>query len=703
MSPTQCFVQNSTLENRRLSLIRRLDLGVLAILMVLCLASQSPASAQERGYKVRACGLDMNRNGILGEPAGADPLLEPGDCNVCDGGPSHPTHPATGTPDPDGDGVDEDLIYIDAQNGSDTSGTGSALDPFRTIGHAWSVADGISNGVEDILCFRGTSNESSLTPPMNFRGLEETYVVPASGSESRDWHFPSQPTMLVGWDRDDDGCYPPFDNGTRCGATGDVAVLNGNFSSSIRTFHLDRFVSYLEMAHFSANDYGRLVPATNSGFIKFSPVSEHDYLYFHDIETHRINGDRSHDSDIISIDLFTTNLHWVNFNNMLFHNNGGWFVRGVPHQGELGESDAGPLRWQNISRIIRADDGGAATSFKPWGYITGGEILDSVWDLNTDAWTPLAGTGFATITFVIVQCLQDWVIRNNEVIDFWTAVRINGSSDGACDENLARPTTDIVVDRNVFRNTYPSWDFGHIGILVKGENAGDTEGDAPGEVVGDVVISNNFVSSVGGNTWEACIGANPGNDAAPVPGQIQIVANTCVGPIRRDEGAGILIGSNPDGAPQLRVFMQQDYLVKNNIVTDLNSNDHNMVLGYVPSGLDTDHNVYDGVGRYALWVDDILTGTGDLAAWRTTVSGEGSSRVCEPQLVSRAAGDFHLAAADTCAVGMGANLSFVSGQDIDGAQRPASGPWDIGADERTPVFADGFEIGSTINWGATTP
>ena len=672
------------------------------LLLVLFGLATAAWGAPERGYQARACGLDMNRNGIVGEPAGADPLLEPGDCNVCDGGPNHPTHQATGTPDPDGDGVSEDMIYVDAQNGSDTTGTGSALNPYRTISHAWSVADGISNGVEDIVCFRGTSNESSLTPPQNYRGLEETFVRPATGSETRDWLLPAQPTMLIGWDHDDDGCYPPFDNGTRCAPTADSAILNGNFSTSIRAFHLDRFVSYFEAAHFSANDYGRLVPATNSGFIKFAPVSEHEYLYFHDIETNRINADRSHDSDIISIDLFTTNLHWVNFNNMLFQNNGGWFVRGVPHQGELGETDAGPLRWQNITRVIRADDGGAATSFKPWGYITGGEIIDSVWDLNTDAWTPLSGTGFATITFVLVQCLQDWVVRNNEVIDFWTAVRINGSSDGACDEGLARPTTDIVIDGNVFRNTYPDWDFGHIGILVKGENQGDTEGDAPGEVVGDVTISNNFLSSVGGNTWEACIGSNPGNDAAPVPGEIQILSNTCVGPMRRDEGAGILIGSNPDGAPQLRNFMQQNYVVKNNIVNELNNNDHNMVLGYIPSGLDTDFNVYDGAGRYARWVGGVLTGTGSLSNWGNIVSGEGNSMVCEPSFKNLAGGDFHLAAADTCARDRGQNLGAPMNHDIDGSARPASGAWDAGADEFAPVFSDGFESGNVAAWGGSS-
>ena len=74
------------------------------------------------GYRSRACGFDMNRNGVIGEPA---------DARVGDGR----------TEDPDGDGTAEDLIYVDAQGGSDAAGDGSATRPFRSLQRALDACD----------------------------------------------------------------------------------------------------------------------------------------------------------------------------------------------------------------------------------------------------------------------------------------------------------------------------------------------------------------------------------------------------------------------------------------------------------------------------------------------------------------------------------------------------------------------------------
>lgn len=685
---------------------RNLLRGTCCWLLVLLLAP-SAAQAQKRGYVGRACGLDMNRNGIIGEPAGADPLVEPGDCNVCDGGPSHPTHPATGTPDPDGDGVDEDLIYVDAQAGNDSTGDGTALAPYRTVGFAFSMADGPADGAEDIICFRGNSQEINLSPPPGFRGLETTYEVEATGSEERSWLYPSHPAMLVGWDRDDDGCYPPYDDGqrdtARCGTSGDLARFHGPTAAAIRAFAIDPDVSYFEMAHFKVDDYGRATSSTSSGFIKFAASSTHEHLYLHDLELFRINGERSHDSSVIAIDLFNTNLHWVSFENLLFDENGGWFVRGVPHQGEGGKADAGPLRWQNITRIMLGDHLGATTSFKPWGYITGVEVLDSIWDLNVDEWTPLPGTGNATITFVIQQCNQDWVLRNNEIIDYWGGIRVDGASEGFCENADARPTENIVLDGNILRNTYSEWDFGHFGISIQGEDPGSNEGDVAGEVVGSVTITNNFLSSVGAGAWESCISAYPGNDAAPVPGEIKIINNTCFGPMRRDEGAGILIGATVDGAPQFQTFMQQRYEVKNNIIAGLADNDHNMLLGYIPQILRANFNIYDQAGRYALWIGGQLLGHGELAGWQTEIGREASSAECDPAFANASSGNFHLTGRDTCARESAQNQTATTPRDIDGDPRPASGRWDAGADDSRRIFADGFEAGNTALWSQASP
>ena len=70
--------------------------------------------AEKKGYISRPCGFDMNRNGVLGEP---------GDRLVGDGR----------TRDPDGDGVEEDILYVDARAGSDEAGDGSPTMPYKTI------------------------------------------------------------------------------------------------------------------------------------------------------------------------------------------------------------------------------------------------------------------------------------------------------------------------------------------------------------------------------------------------------------------------------------------------------------------------------------------------------------------------------------------------------------------------------------------
>src|SRR5262245_52206611 len=86
------------------------------------------------GYLSRPCGFDMNRNGIFGEAA---------DCHVCDGK----------TTDPDGDGVAEDLSYVDCEAGVDSPDCGAPGKPCRTLAEAWRKVDGPGDGAEDIVCF----------------------------------------------------------------------------------------------------------------------------------------------------------------------------------------------------------------------------------------------------------------------------------------------------------------------------------------------------------------------------------------------------------------------------------------------------------------------------------------------------------------------------------------------------------------------
>ncbi len=604
---------------------------------------------EERGYVSRPCGFDMNRNGIIGEPA---------DCNVCDGE----------TTDPDGDGVDEDLIYVDAEWGNDFEGDGGPWSPYKTIQFAWNVADGPRDGAEDIICFRGFAEEELITP--GTRGLRGTYTLPRSGSQARDWLLPVDPTMLVGWDEDNDGMYPPYD-------LDDTAVLDGSNGLST-VFKLHSGNDYLEIAHLYIQDYGRFTPGVDSGLVRFGPRGDGlDHIYFHDLESYSLSKGRPADGGRrFAINLFNSGLHWASFSNLLFEDNGGWFARG---SGPDKAPDEGPLRWQNITRTMHDCDftecgkDAGWPGFKIWGYVSRIEILDSIWDTNVAHWEPNPSGGHGATVVVAAQCTQHWTIRNNEFIDPSIALRIQGSSAGFCDGQDARPVDQVVFDRNIVRNTYGAWSFGNAGVDIRKPTPEKGEGDVPGETVGDVMITNNVLSTakVG---WESCIWMAVGNDATPPPGRIVIANNTCVGEIRRR--AAIAIGSVDDRAEPR--FQQQNIVIQNNIVQGLGDGQHNVMMAYAPENLVLDHNVYDanGMFRWDDWEDV------ELEAWQEKSGGDGNSQECEPAFEDAMALNYHLDRTDACAQGRGRNLSRLTAVDVDGDPRPAGEvEWDVGADQ----------------------
>src|SRR5580693_7406691 len=86
-------------------------LGLLVLPVNFAAAAQGAAA---RGYNARACGFDLNHNGIFGEPA---------DCHLCDGT----------TTDPYGDGNPPNLVYVSCQTGADGPSCGSPGNPCASI------------------------------------------------------------------------------------------------------------------------------------------------------------------------------------------------------------------------------------------------------------------------------------------------------------------------------------------------------------------------------------------------------------------------------------------------------------------------------------------------------------------------------------------------------------------------------------------
>ncbi|MEM8933622.1 MAG: hypothetical protein AAGE94_20705, partial [Acidobacteriota bacterium] len=263
------------------------------------------------GYTPRACGFDLDDDGLIGEPED--------DCRVC--------HPAV--TDPDGDGVDEVSIYVDCDAGRDAPDCGSADSPCASLSFAWgpiasSRADENADG-ESIVCFRGTCREDApLSPAVG--GAEGTVEVAAGDGRARAFERPANPTMLVGWDTDGDREYPPVDRD-------DVAVLTGDAD---RAIVLDARHDRVELAHFTVRGHGRASDAEgrgakNTGFLGFGPnQGELDHVHVHDLHLVDVNRGRATASEVSAINLFAgkTRLRWLWIDNVWAPRNGGWFVHG---------------------------------------------------------------------------------------------------------------------------------------------------------------------------------------------------------------------------------------------------------------------------------------------------------------------------------------------------------------------------------------
>jgi hypothetical protein len=609
--------------------------------------SPAPPTFEEYGYQARSCGFDLDDDGIVGEPED--------DCNLCDGT----------TTDPDGDGVDEDLVYVSCGGGSDAFGCGTPQSPCNSIGYAWAnVVDGPDDGAEDIVCFSGTCKEEKLHPA--FGGLAATRVAIATGSEGRDWEVSLDPAMLVGWDTDDDGEYPPADRD-------ETAILDGSGGLS-RAFELGDGQSHLEMAHFTVKDYGRFSKKEDSGWLRFTPQGNSlSHLYFHDQELLAVNMDRPAGRSVSAIH-FTTKtlrLHWFHFNNLLLRDNGGSFAVGA---GPGEAPDFGPFRWQDITRTAHSCDFGqcgndaSTLDFAFSGYISGFEILDSVWFSNVSHWQP--GGAFGAAFVAAAQYTQDWLVRGNLVIDHKSGLIVRGGAAANYAGTIPRPVDGVIFDRNMFLNTYSDWQYGDVAIDLRG-------GEEREELVGSVYVTNNVLATL--SPWDACIWMKVGNDYREAPGEIVLVGNTCSGPISR-YGA-ILIGNH--GGKDF-AYPQQHVTLRNNIISGVGSGNPNLLATYRPKNWDADGNVYDPEG-YFRWRG---TSTLDLEEFRTMAEAEANSTTCTPTF-RQPGRDYHLKSTDTCARDAGVEIPLHEipqlrfELDLDQDPRGQDGGWDVGADEAT--------------------
>lgn len=620
--------------------------GVLSTVLVAtgACAIDDALGAPSRGYAARACGYDLDGDGVAGE---AD------DCRVCDGV----------TTDVNGDGVTDRLRYVDCASGSDGNGDGTPSSPFRTIRHAMGTLSSPSAGQIQAVCFRNTCSETINPSRSGAAGTRESGGI----------EYPSYPLLLSGWDTDGDGDYPPHD-------PDDTAVLDGDDGGSYAFAILnDPARSRLEIAHFTARDYGRAC-GSEGGFLK--PAlggNDASAISVHDVELLDINGGCAAASSRAVFLLFMRGSTLSNFSvsNVLLQNYGGYAARGSG----AGTKILGPYRFEHMTVRPKGPSNGYAHGIKLWDYIDGVQVVSNVFDAQPRAWNPCPSSvdvsGCEPVyAITAAQCSQGWKIEDNLFVDWKYAIMLQ--PDAGSSFCQSRDIDDVVIERNVIRNTWSPWRYGDMGISIR-------KGDA--STVRDVTITNNFLSS--GPGWESCIWSNAGKSSGTQHGTIRIAGNTCEGPINRY--AGIMVGapSNEGGEPPVR---QQNYTLQNNVVAAVGPGNVNVNTGYGPSGLSANGNVYDPNGGFS-WQSDQpgSSDAGGLPGWKSQASEGSKTKACRPDFVDVGAGDLHLKEADTCARGAGVDISALTTVDIDGDRRPQSGVWDSGGDQFATAAAQAPE------------
>ncbi|MEO1369296.1 MAG: hypothetical protein AAFX50_19125, partial [Acidobacteriota bacterium] len=384
-------------------------------------------------------------------------------------------------------------------------------------------------------------------------GLTRPFV--RTGRQVRDFELPADPSMLVGWDRDRDGIYPPKD-------PDDVAVLDGGGTREpggglTRPFVLTGASSRFEMAHFTARDYGRFSDIEESGFVRFAERGgvRADHFFIHDVTLEGINRDQPAQSHRIVFNFFTggTSYHHVAFYNLRIDDVGGFMVRGSGPYLEMPPErggDDGPYRFERLSvtahgcddddEACRSGGGSAFIGWKLWGYMSGIEILDSTFDANVDAWRPKRGGNGGAVLVSATQCSRDWAVAGNAVYDFKVGFRARGGFTVYCGYDDREPprqrprTTDgVVFAENFFLNRFAGWHHGDWIVHLEG-------GQDAARALADVTVRDNLLVSTDG--FDACFRLDVGHSgepdpgAAPLhhPGRIVVSGNTCIAGERSD-------------------------------------------------------------------------------------------------------------------------------------------------------------------------
>ena len=685
-----------------------------------------PTTNGPRGYQSRKCVYDLNANGIIGESS---------DCQIC----------RTDTvSDIDGNGVIDVQIYVDADQGSDTSGNGTATAPWKTLakGLAYFTSNPPLANQLTALCFVGRAIENNLAIPTS--GAAGTY---SAGTGDYAFEYARFPFVISGWDIDSDGSYYPVDPDD-VSLSGHPPVIDGTTATGSEAW---AFVNhnnddYLTLAHFRAEHFGVSINSTAAGFFDVGQFGTNtvDYVHYHDLVLAEMNSELASEppsggSSRQVFHHFLAGVRYEMLDNLIIDGWSGYLARGSASQA------SGPIMFRNITAKAKAPDGSSALDVacqKLWSNHDDIRYLDNYFTTNIRHCEGGATPGFMcdgdsdcgggtcvgewrpAYPSKSMYCLgafngsQDVLIRNNEIRGFKTAISMQPDAIGYGPFSNLGPT---IIDKNVIlMDTY----WGH--CAGDSANLGETCLGLPGEcpggycaVVGtglqfrethDVCSENPSLHcggvDCGGATPCApdCNGGADGFCHSALILDTTVTNNIISSPQRlsscvvdssgsehvQSTSTFTFVGNTchaPNGEPWDYAgwkFSSDKAYVTENIAfkNNISSFTDGEHLRLVPSrsGWQADGNAYS---PGAGWNIDGMTYT-NLTDWQSATGQDTNSNVCSANFVDASQFDFHLSADDACAIDSGVDVSTVLTGDIDGELRPQGLGWDIGVDEFVP-------------------
>ncbi len=542
---------------------------LVAVVLLIPSGALAETHLYPQGNPILANGLDMDDDGRLGQP-GKDDL-------VCDsvGGSfrGNAYHE-----DVDGDGVLEEQIFVDSSRGEDAPSCGAPGSPCKTIRYAEErVDDGIDDEAEPIICARGVFAER-MTMPLSGLKTTKTKVQDASRNELAAFFYPKDPAMLLGWDTDDDGIYPPLD-------PDDEFVLDEQTGFQ---FAPDPELGgdYWEVAHFRARRSGHQSKA-NGGFYaqKRHKTANVSFTYFHDGWLEETNFQKCHSTGNMLWNFFTLRVEFQAAERIRATNVYGYVNRG----GARGRG----LRFDQWSVTSRSRGGQKRdpaiqdwmgnrchTKEKPHdvspGASGGGSIM-RVWAAGADPLTqfewlnsrfefvgsdaPITGREGGFSGGIMLTCLAEVAFSGNLLVNIG-GVPAQATGDGICNPRNSpgmRYTRDIYRNNNTIRITDPLLlednFFTAAFSVLKGNRSQHKGHDG---VTGKFTFNGNLIDYTRlpeseGNRMSSVVAVQTSDRADYSEAQMEIVGNRIVaGSMRRSWGAFLDFKTDsPQGAPLL--------------------------------------------------------------------------------------------------------------------------------------------------------